>query len=65
MDPINERKVFELVVKTACRENTSQYFLLTPKVCAFSYKFVILFHNEYSIFSNAIGIHVLTFLLML
>lgn len=32
MDPRNERKVFELVVKTACREGTSQYFLLTPKV---------------------------------
>ena len=32
MDPTNERKVFELVVKTACREDTSQYFLLTPKV---------------------------------
>ena len=32
MDPQNERKVFELVVKTACQENTSQYFLLTPKV---------------------------------
>lgn len=32
MDAINERKVYELVVQTACRENTSQYFLLTPKV---------------------------------
>ena len=32
MDPNNERRVFELVVKTACKENTSQYFLITPKV---------------------------------
>ncbi|XP_064620307.1 structural maintenance of chromosomes protein 5-like isoform X3 [Lineus longissimus] len=32
MDAINERKVYELVVQTACRENTSQYFLLTPKL---------------------------------
>ncbi|KAK2513862.1 Smc5 [Columba guinea] len=33
MDPINERRVFEMVVKTACKESTSQYFLITPKVC--------------------------------
>lgn len=32
MDTNNERKVFELVVSTACRENTSQYFLITPKL---------------------------------
>jgi len=35
MDPVNERMVFDLVVKTACTNNnghTSQYFLLTPKV---------------------------------
>lgn len=32
MDPNNERRVFELVVQTACKENTSQYFLITPKV---------------------------------
>ena len=32
MDPNNERRVFELVVETACRPNTSQYFLITPKV---------------------------------
>jgi len=32
MDADNERKVFELVVKAACRPNTPQYFLLTPKV---------------------------------
>ena len=32
MDPNNERKVFELVVQTACRPNTAQYFLITPKV---------------------------------
>ncbi|KAM3937661.1 structural maintenance of chromosomes protein 5 isoform 2-T2 [Leptodactylus fuscus] len=32
MDPVNERRVFEMVVKTACRENTSQYFFITPKL---------------------------------
>nr|XP_054514128.1 structural maintenance of chromosomes protein 5 isoform X9 [Pan troglodytes] len=31
MDPINERRVFEMVVNTACKENTSQYFFITPK----------------------------------
>ncbi|XP_010086371.1 PREDICTED: structural maintenance of chromosomes protein 5, partial [Pterocles gutturalis] len=32
MDPVNERRVFEMVVKTACRESTSQYFFITPKL---------------------------------
>nr|XP_023482989.1 structural maintenance of chromosomes protein 5 isoform X5 [Equus caballus] len=32
MDPINERRVFEMVVNTACKENTSQYFFITPKM---------------------------------
>lgn len=32
MDPNNERRVFQFVAQTACKENTSQYFLLTPKV---------------------------------
>ncbi|XP_077989076.1 structural maintenance of chromosomes protein 5-like isoform X2 [Glandiceps talaboti] len=32
MDHNNERKVFELVVRTACRDCTSQYFLITPKL---------------------------------
>lgn len=32
MDPINERRVFDLLVQTACRETSAQYFLLTPKV---------------------------------
>ncbi|XP_030368226.1 structural maintenance of chromosomes protein 5 isoform X2 [Strigops habroptila] len=32
MDPINERRVFEMVVKTACKESTSQYFFITPKL---------------------------------
>ncbi|KAJ6669575.1 hypothetical protein lerEdw1_000124 [Lerista edwardsae] len=32
MDPVNERRVFDMVVKTACKENTSQYFFVTPKV---------------------------------
>lgn len=34
MDPVNERRVFEMVVKTACKESTSQYFFITPKVGA-------------------------------
>lgn len=32
MDPINERRVFDIVVRTACKETTSQYFFITPKV---------------------------------
>ncbi|XP_031560445.1 structural maintenance of chromosomes protein 5-like [Actinia tenebrosa] len=32
MDPNNERRVFELVVQTACKEDTAQYFLITPKL---------------------------------
>ncbi|KAL3866036.1 hypothetical protein ACJMK2_043377 [Sinanodonta woodiana] len=31
MDPINERKIFEFVVRTVCN-NSSQYFLITPKL---------------------------------
>lgn len=32
MDPVNERRVFEMVVRTACKNDTSQYFFITPKV---------------------------------
>ncbi|XP_062368984.1 structural maintenance of chromosomes protein 5 [Cinclus cinclus] len=32
MDPMNERRVFEMVVETACKKMTSQYFLITPKL---------------------------------
>lgn len=32
MDPINERKVFTLLVSSACRPDTPQCFLLTPKL---------------------------------
>ncbi|XP_014813978.1 PREDICTED: structural maintenance of chromosomes protein 5 [Calidris pugnax] len=32
MDPMNERRVFEMVVNTACKESTSQYFFITPKL---------------------------------
>ncbi|AWP09605.1 putative structural maintenance of chromosomes protein 5-like isoform 3 [Scophthalmus maximus] len=31
MDPVNERRVFDIVVRTACKETTSQYFFITPK----------------------------------
>jgi len=32
MDPRNERMVHEPMVEIACREHTSQYFLITPKL---------------------------------
>ncbi|CAN9516172.1 unnamed protein product [Ophioblennius macclurei] len=32
MDPINERRVFDIVVRTACKKSTSQYFFITPKL---------------------------------
>lgn len=32
MDPVNERRVFDIVVTTACGVNTSQYFFITPKL---------------------------------
>ncbi|XP_039946390.1 structural maintenance of chromosomes protein 5 [Hirundo rustica] len=32
MDPMNERRVFEMVVETACQKRTSQYFFITPKL---------------------------------
>ncbi|CAI6093983.1 unnamed protein product [Clonostachys chloroleuca] len=34
MDPRNERMVHERMVEIACREHTSQYFLVTPKLLA-------------------------------
>ncbi|KAG7283860.1 hypothetical protein CRUP_034047 [Coryphaenoides rupestris] len=32
MDPVNERRVFDIMVRTACKETTSQYFVITPKL---------------------------------
>ena len=32
MDPINERKIFDIIVHLSCKKMVSQYFLLTPKV---------------------------------
>ncbi|CAL1606066.1 unnamed protein product [Knipowitschia caucasica] len=32
MDPVNERRVFDIVVRTACKGITSQYFFITPKL---------------------------------
>ena len=32
MDPRNERLVHERMVDIACKEHTSQYFLITPKL---------------------------------
>ncbi|KAI1069703.1 hypothetical protein LB507_008483 [Fusarium sp. FIESC RH6] len=34
MDPRNERMVHERMVEIACREHSSQYFLITPKLLA-------------------------------
>lgn len=32
MDPVNERKVFDLIVQNSCSKHSAQYFLLTPKL---------------------------------
>ena len=32
MDARNERRVFELLVRTSCHVSSAQYFLLTPKL---------------------------------
>ena len=32
MDPVNERKVHSIIVNTATKPDTSQYFLITPKL---------------------------------
>lgn len=32
MDPINERKVFDIIVQNSCSKQFAQYFLLTPKL---------------------------------
>lgn len=32
MDPRNERMVHDRMVEIACREHSSQYFLVTPKL---------------------------------
>jgi structural maintenance of chromosomes protein 5 len=32
MDPINERKVFDIIVQNSCSKLFAQYFLLTPKL---------------------------------
>lgn len=32
MDANNERRIFELIVKCTCQDNSSQYFLITPKL---------------------------------
>ncbi len=48
MDPQNERRVFEMVVKNACQENTSQYFLLTPKVSQYMSNIIFSFQWIYA-----------------
>lgn len=32
MDPVNERKVFDIIVQNSCSKRYAQYFLLTPKL---------------------------------
>ncbi len=32
MDPVNERKVFDIIVQNSCSKQQAQYFLLTPKL---------------------------------
>ena len=32
MDPVNERKVFDIIVQNSCSKQYAQYFLLTPKL---------------------------------
>lgn len=32
MDPINERMIFRVISKTACKPGLPQYFLITPKL---------------------------------
>lgn len=49
MDPINERKMFELLVKVTTECDNTQYFLLTPKVSPNK----ITFHHQLtSLFPN-------------
>ncbi|XP_027508334.1 structural maintenance of chromosomes protein 5 isoform X1 [Corapipo altera] len=46
MDPVNERRVFQMVVETACKKKASQYFLITPKLLwnlTYSDKMTVLF----------------------
>lgn len=61
MDAINERRIFELIVNITGRSNSSQYFLLTPKLlpnlkysdtvtvhCVYNGQFMIP-HEEFSV----------------
>lgn len=32
MDSNNERRIFELILNCICEKNSSQYFLITPKL---------------------------------
>ncbi|KAH7122283.1 hypothetical protein B0J11DRAFT_531081 [Dendryphion nanum] len=52
MDPRNERKVHERMVDIACRENTSQYLLITPKLLS-----ELKFHPKMKVHCIASGEH--------
>jgi len=52
MDPRNERMVHERMVDIACRERTSQYFLITPKLLS-----NLKFHPKMKVHCIASGEH--------
>ncbi|KAF2017175.1 P-loop containing nucleoside triphosphate hydrolase protein [Aaosphaeria arxii CBS 175.79] len=52
MDPRNERMVHERMVDVACREHTSQYFLITPKLLT-----GLKFHPKMTVHCIASGDH--------
>lgn len=53
MDPRNERMVHERMVEIACKEHTSQYFLITPKLLT-----GLAYDDNMRILCIASGIHV-------
>lgn len=53
MDPRNERMVHERMVEIACKEHTSQYFLITPKLLT-----GLAYDDNMRILCIASGVHV-------
>lgn len=50
MDAVNERRIFELIVNITGRNDSSQYFLLTPKVRFLKWsKFLFIDHRLHSL----------------
>ena len=52
MDPVNERKVFDIIVKNSSLKTSAQYFLLTPKVKFYANLFLLITSVFYS-FNNS------------